>query len=47
MFHGFDTSVSPESSGEVWGAPERSGEVWGRIRVRISGRIRGRISGRI
>ena len=31
MFHGFNTSVSPESSEEVWevwGAPERSGEVW-------------------
>ena len=46
MFHGFNTSVSPASSGEVWwglgssrevwGAVDRSGEVWG-----SSGQVRG------
>ena len=29
MFHGFNTFVSPESSGEVWGGLGSSREVWG------------------
>ena len=29
MFHGFNTSVSPESSEEVWGGLGSSREVWG------------------
>ena len=39
MFHGFNTSVSPESSGEVWGGLGSSIEVWGGLGS--SGQVRG------
>ena len=39
MFHGFNTSVSPESSGEVWGGLGSSREVWGGLGS--SGQVRG------
>ena len=42
MLHGFNTSVFPESAGEVWevwGTPERSGEALGGLGS--SGQVRG------